>query len=174
MVEFERLGDYAVNISEKAADLHERKIPLSATASSELLILQDVIANILDETRLSFEKRDVDAAYRIEPLEEVVDDLVDAMKQNHLKRLAEGVCNIYAGTDFMDLLADIERISDICSNVGLATVTRVNPDLANKTHDYAYFLHSGRDEFFNQEYKVAHDEFYGRLDELIGEGKIQN
>ena len=167
MVEFERLGDYAVNISEKAADLHERKIPLSATASSELLILQDVIANILDETRLSFEKRDVDAAYRIEPLEEVVDDLVDAMKQNHLKRLAEGVCNIYAGTDFMDLLSDIERVSDICSNVGLATVVRANPGVGSQTHDYIYNLHAGHDAKFNREYSAAHDSYFRKLDEVM-------
>ena len=172
--EFERLGDHAMNIAETAADLHERNVPFSGTALEELNIMEDLIGRILDETEQTFKKRDIEAAYRIEPLEEVVDDLVLTMKNNHLRRLSIGACNIYSGTDFMDLLADIERISDICSNVGLATVTRVNPDLANKTHDYAYFLHSGRDEFFNQEYKVAHDEFYGRLDELIGEGKIQN
>ena len=172
--EFERLGDHAMNIAETAADLEQRGLPFSGTALQEILILEDLIGRILDQTEQTFKKRDVEAAYSIEPLEEVVDDMVLTMKNNHLKRLSVGACNIYSGTDFMDLLADIERISDICSNVGLATVTRVNPALADKTHDYAYFLHSGRDEAFNLQYKAAHEEFFGRLDELIGEGHEQN
>ncbi len=80
-----------------------------------------------------------------------------------MNRLAKGVCNVVAGTDFMDTLGDMERISDICSNIGLATVTRVNPELANKTHDYTYFLHSGRDQEFNKEYEETRKEYFDKL-----------
>ena len=166
-VEFERLGDYAVNISEKAADLAEKKIGLSDTASSELLILQEVIAEVLDNAELSFKKRDVPSAYQIEPLEEVVDDLVAEMKKNHLGRLSRGECNVYAGTDFMDLLGDIERISDICSNIGLATVVRANPDVGNQTHDYIYHLHAGDNAVFNQEYSDARQKYFQKLEDIL-------
>ena len=165
--EFERLGDHAKNIADTAAELHERQTPFSEIALSELEIVEGLINRILDFTEEAFKKRDADAAYKIEPLEEVVDDLVVVLRDNHMTRLAKGKCNVVAGTDFMDLLGDIERISDICSNIGLATVTRVNPELANKTHDYTYFLHSGRDEEFNKEYEAAHKEYFDKINHLL-------
>ena len=165
--EFERLGDHAKNIADTAAELHERQTPFSEIALSELEIVEGLINRILDFTEEAFKKRDADAAYKIEPLEEVVDDLVVVLRDNHMTRLAKGKCNVVAGTDFMDLLGDIERISDICSNIGLATVTRVNPELANKTHDYTYFLHSGRDEEFNKEYESAHKEYFDKIHHLL-------
>ena len=165
--EFERLGDHAKNIADTAAELHERQTPFSEIALSELEIVEGLINRILDFTEEAFKKRDADAAYKIEPLEEVVDDLVVVLRDNHMTRLAKGKCNVVAGTDFMDLLGDIERISDICSNIGLATVTRVNPELANKTHDYTYFLHSGRDEEFNKEYESAHKEYFDKINHLL-------
>lgn len=165
--EFERLGDHAKNIADTASDLAERNTPFSDTAIKELAIVENLINEILDLAEKAFSRRDVQAAYEIEPLEEVVDDLVVRLRDNHMGRLASGKCNVVAGTDFMDLLGDIERISDICSNIGLATVTRVNPELANKTHDYTYFLHSGRDEAFNTEYEAAHKEYFDKLNLII-------
>ena len=164
--EFERLGDHAKNIADTAAELYERQTPFSAIALAELDIVEDLINRILDFTEEAFKKRNADAAYKIEPLEEVVDDLVVVLRDNHMTRLANGQCNVVAGTDFMDLLGDIERISDICSNVGLATVTRVKPELGNKTHDYTYLLHSGHDEEFNKEYETAHKEYFDKLNTI--------
>ena len=165
--EFERLGDHAKNIADTAAELHERQTPFSAIALAELDVVEDLINSILDFTEEAFKKRDADAAYKIEPLEEVVDDLVVVLRDNHMSRLANGKCNVVAGTDFMDLLGDIERISDICSNVGLATVTRVKPELGNKTHDYTYLLHSGNDAEFNREYEAAHKKYFDKINNLI-------
>ena len=170
--EFERLGDHAKNIADTAAELSARKTPFSDTALSELDIMEELINRILDYAEEAFKKRDVESAYAIEPLEEVVDDLVVTLRDNHMTRLANGLCNVVAGTDFMDTLGDIERISDICSNIGLATVTRVNPELANKTHDYTYFLHSGRDQSFNKEYEETRKEYFDKLEKLlVSEGK---
>lgn len=165
--EFERLGDHAKNIADTAYELHTRGTPFSETALKELTIVEDLIHRILDLAEKAFKNRDVEAAYNIEPLEEVVDDLVVVLRDNHMTRLSRGLCNVVAGTDFMDLLGDIERISDICSNIGLATVTRVKPELANKTHDYTYFLHSGRDADFNTEYETAHKEYFNKLDLIL-------
>ena len=118
---------------------------------------------ILGYAEASFVPRDVEAANHIEPLEEVVDDMVATLKDFHIGRLQEGKCSIEAGTFFLNLLAEIERISDVCSNIGISTITRVRPDLANRTHEYSSALHRGNDAQFNTEYHAAHDEFFGRL-----------
>ena len=169
VVEFERLGDYAVNIAEVGREMHEKRAFFSVWAQEEIRILMDLIDTILDCADKTFRVRDVEAAYTIEPLEEVVDDVVNVLKENHLSRLARGECTVIAGTEFMDLLSDVERVSDICSNIGLATVARVNPELATDSHDYAHYLHSGRDEKFNHEYTEAHKKYFRMLKKYIPE-----
>ncbi len=165
--EFERLGDYATNICESAKDLDQKGINLSEMAAAELDILEELVGRILDLAELAFRKRDVKAAEEIEPFEEVVDDMVDLMRNNHLHRLSRGVCSVTAGTDFMDVLHDIERISDICSNVGLATLARAYPELSEQTHDYIYRLHSGGSDQFNQKYREAKEYYVSKLKAVI-------
>ncbi len=167
VVEFERLGDYATNLCETAKDLDKKDARLSVWAVSELDILDEVLQKIFDKADRTARFRDVDAAYDIEPYEEVVDDMVDVMRKHHLSRLSKGLCSVTAGTDFMDILHDLERISDTCSNIGLATIARVHPETANMAHDYIYYLHAGRDEYFNQKYKEASDEYMPRLKGII-------
>lgn len=163
VIEFERLGDHAKNIADIAKDIQQRNSAFSEDALTELEVLEELIMKIIGLAEESFKKRDEASAYDIEPLEEVVDDLVVALRDNHMSRLASGQCNVVSGTAFMDMLGDIERISDICSNIGLATVSRANPELAHKTHDYTYFLHSGRDASFNEKYQEAHKEYFDKL-----------
>lgn len=167
VVEFERLGDYATNICETAKDLDKKDAHLSVWAVSELDILDEVLQRIFDKADRTARFRDVEAAYDIEPYEEVVDDMVDIMRKNHLNRLSKGLCSVTAGTDFMDILHDLERISDTCSNIGLTTIARVHPETAELAHDYIFYLHAGRDEYFNQKYKEACDEFMPRLRGVI-------
>ncbi|MDO4307669.1 MAG: Na/Pi cotransporter family protein [Eubacteriales bacterium] len=163
ITEFERLGDHAVNIAEIAEDLNKNDTAFSKAALSELNVLQELIDRILDYTHDAFEKRDLSAARHIEPLEEVVDDMVGVLNDNHMDRIREGTCGVYAGTEFLNLLSEIERISDICSNVGVATVARVQPEIKHQVHDYVSMLHSGRDEGFNREYQEAHERYFRLL-----------
>ncbi len=164
VTEFERLGDHAVNIAEMSQDLDRKGLKFSDDAIREIDILEDLIYRILDLTRQAFEKRDVDAAMQIEPLEEVTDDMVNALHDLHLERLRKGQCSVDVGSSFLNLLSDLERISDVCSNVGVETLTRVNVELESKAHEFISSLHSGHDETFNQRYNEAHAEFFGRLD----------
>lgn len=164
--EFERLGDHAVNICDCAEELYQKNVAFSEIGLMELNVLEDIISKILSETELAFKKQNVEAASHIEPLEEVVDDLVSAMKERHLERLRSGNCNVEIDPMFLNLLSDLERISDICSNVGITTIARANPELANLSHQYISHLHSGHDEFFNVEYSAAHQEYFNRLGEI--------
>ena len=168
VTEFERLGDHAVNIAEMSQDLNTKGLKFSDDAIREIDILEDLIYRILDLTRQAFEKRDVDAAMQIEPLEEVTDDMVNALHDLHLERLRKGQCSVDVGSSFLNLLSDLERISDVCSNVGVETLTRVNTELESRAHEFISSLHSGHDEVFNQRYKAAHAEFFDRLNGSAG------
>ena len=161
--EFERLGDHATNIAEVAEAMKKEELVFSEYALREMVVVKDLIENVLQRTQMAFAQCDERAARHIEPLEEVVDDLVNALKQNHLNRLRDGKCSVTAGTSFLNLLSDIERISDICSNVGVATIARVHPEMKHEIHDYVSRLHAGKDEDFNHEYEAEHDQYFEML-----------
>lgn len=163
VTEFERLSDHAMRLSEIAADMHKNKAQFSEYAQAEIGVLRGLLDTILDYSRAAFEKRDVDAARHIEPLEEVVDDMVQAVKERHLERLRQGTCTFFAGIEYLDLLTEVERISDTCSNIGMATIARATPELAHQVHEYASMLHAGGDPEFNREYQQAHDDYFARL-----------
>lgn len=163
VTEFERLSDHAMNIREIGAALHNRNMSFSKAALGELVVIRELIRTILDYSSDAFKKRNEAAARHIEPLEEVVDDMVNALRENHLERLRTGACSIFTGTEYLNLLTEVERISDVCSNIGVATIARVNPELKHQVHDYVSRLHSGRDEEFNREYQEAHDQYFQLL-----------
>lgn len=163
ITEFERLGDHAMNIAEITTELHQRDSAFSKDALGELNVLWELLDTILNHTSEAFRKQDLEAARRIEPLEQVVDDMVNVLKNNHLERLRGGECGVFNGTEFFNLLSEAERISDVCSNMGVATVARATPGIRHQVHDYISMLHSGRDEEFNQVYRKAHDVYFAKL-----------
>ena len=126
-------------------------------------MLQDSIDAILIDTEQTFRKRDIQAAYRIEPQAQVAGEIITLLKRNHLQRLSRGECSIFADVTFTNLMVELKRIADVCSNVGVATVVRVRPELADHEHDYYAELHSGGDENFNREYEQAHERYFSRL-----------
>ncbi len=162
--EFERLGDHAQNIAEYAQQLNESGNSFSADAKREILLLEDLIDKILDHAELAFMNRDVLAAKKIEPMEEVVDDMINALRDNHLARLRSGLCNMVVDNIFLNLLSDIERISDTCSNVGISIIARVQPQLAAQAHEYSSRLHQGSDMDFNEEYEKVHAHYFRLLE----------
>ena len=157
--EFERLSDHAVNIVEEAENAS-----LSVDALAELDVLKALISKVLEVTGKAFKECSFESARKIEPLEEVVDDMVVAMRQRHLERLKKGTCSIVSGTEFLNMLSDIERISDICSNVGTAIIVRIHPEMKHEIHEYISKLHAGNDENFNREYKEAYKYYFGELE----------
>ena len=161
--EFERLGDHAVNIADHAAALKKNNTRFSAKALQELAVLEAAIMGILDEAEQSFKKRDVDAAKRIEPKVRVIGEIITELKKNHLKRMSKGECDIYADAGFTNLMVEFKRIADICSNVGIATMVRVYPELADHEHLYLESLHKNGDESFNEIYERSHAKYFSLL-----------
>lgn len=160
ITEFERLGDHALNIAEIAASLNEKNTSFSKDALSELSVLWQLLDTILSHTNEAFRKQNLTEARQVEPLEQVVDDMVSLLKEHHLKRLRDGECGVFNGSEFFNLLSESERISDACSNIGVATVARSTPGINHQIHNYISMLHSGRDEEFNQVYQKTHDDYF--------------
>ena len=164
--EFERLGDHAVNIAKEAESMEKSNTRFSNKAVSEMTVLESALLEILDETEQTFRKRDVEAAARIEPLVQVAGDLITVMRRNHLRRMSTGECNAYVDTTFSDLLVEYHRIGDVCSNVGIATLVRVHPELADHEHLHFEQLHSGGNEGFDAAYKRAYQRYFRLLKDV--------
>ena len=139
--EFERIGDYTINIRETADLLYEKEGQFSERAMKELNVLSDAIQEII---RLAIEATstgDMEVATSVEPLEEVVDRLVEELKSVHIERAKSGVCNIEMGVNFLDILTNVERISDHCSNIAIYLIAdNVHYDSLKK-HEYLDTLH---------------------------------
>ncbi len=161
--EFERLGDHAVSIADHAESLVRNDTTFSDEALRELAVLESVLYNILDETDQAFRRRDEDAAIRIEPLVQVTAEVIALLKHNHLSRMSRGICNIYADATFTNLMVEFRRIADVCSNVGVATVVRVRPELADHEHLYYENLHEGGDARFDEAYERAYARYFSQL-----------
>ena len=99
-------------------------------------------------------------------VEEVVDDLVEDLRENHLRRLREGKCTIYAGFIFLDVLVNLERISDQCSNVGIYTISLFDEHVSELQHDYIEQLHTGADAAYTAEYSAIRDKYLGVLADI--------
>ena len=141
----------------------DRSASLSPTAHQELMVLREVLGEILDYTYKAFAATDYEAARHIEPVEEVVDDLVATLRANHIRRVRDGQCTVYAGLTFLDILVNVERIADQCSNVGVFTLSMFDEHIMNNHHDYIQALHQGKDPVFNRAYQEAHDKYFGEL-----------
>ena len=118
--DFERISDHALDIAESAAEIHEKNIDFSDEATRELSVLSAAVREILRLTTEAFEKNDLTLAARVEPLEELIDQLCDESKSRHVERLQQRRCTIRQGFVFNDVLTAMERVGDHCSNVALA------------------------------------------------------
>ena len=117
--DFERISDHAVNILESAEEMQQKKMTFSPDARAELDNLSEALNEILDLTYSAFADSSAETALKVEPLEEVIDELKETMRSSHIVRLQKGVCTIETGFVWSDILTGIERVSDHCSNVAI-------------------------------------------------------
>ena len=120
--DFERIGDHAVNVIESAEELHEKQLEFSRSAKYELSVMSSAVCEVLDLAVKAFADNDAQAAKAVEPLEQVVDDLKNELRTRHILRMKKGECSIEAGFVWSDLLTDLERASDHCSNIALCVL----------------------------------------------------
>ena len=115
--DFERISDHAVNLVQSAEELNSKEMTLSQEANRELSVLTGAVSEILDLSLEAFLKNDLGPAGMVEPLEQVIDELKEQLRTAHILRLQQEKCSIEAGFIWSDLLTDLERVSDHCSNI---------------------------------------------------------
>ena len=155
--DFERMSDHALNIAECAKEIHDKKVAFSDEAMKELRVLRDAVSEAIDIAVFAFENNDLEKAYRVEPLEELIDNLCDEMKLHHIDRLKNGKCTLSNGFVFNDLLTNLERVSDHCSNIAVAMI-EIESDSFD-THEYINSLTAVHTQSFD-EYFAEYSEKY--------------
>ena len=160
--DYERIGDYCVNVSECATALHDRGVSFSQSAQKELVALTGAVDEVLSDTVVCYENLSREAAVRVEPLEEVVDLICDELRSRHVERLKSGECTVELGTQFLELLFNLERISDHCSNLAFRVVRQVSSKEMNieDSHSYLKSLHAGDSEPFNRMFAEYRKKYY--------------
>lgn len=162
----ERVGDYATNFDEMAKKLSDAKLSFSEGAQKELDILNDAIQEILRLTVDALIYNSDATARRIEPLEEVIDDMVLLLKDRHTARLCAGTCSINAGLIFMEVLTYLERAADQCSSVAMLILAKNNAAILNNHHQYLQMLHSSTDQSYLAEQQNRRQQYIVPLENL--------
>lgn len=158
--DFERIGDYAINIAETAEEMQIDKVQFSQSAVREIRQLASAVGEILTITLKAYVEDDPIAASRVEPLEEVIDLMKESLKTKHIDRLQDGKCSIKAGFSFLELLNNFERISDHCSNVAVyiiqlhAGTSRFDP------HEHIRAMHEATTEEYKAFYTMYLNQYF--------------
>ncbi len=143
--DFERISDHSVNVLEAAEEFRDKEICLTPAATAEISVLVSAVREVVRLSLEAFIGNDLRAAYRVEPLEQVIDDLKEQMRARHILRLQQGECTIEAGFVLSDLLTNLERVSDHCSNIAGCVLDMAHNDMnlheslnATRTGDIEY------------------------------------
>ena len=155
--DYERIGDHALNILYAAKEVFEKQIAFSGQAQNEIRVLAGAVGEIMQMTRKACDMEDLLLATRVEPLEQVIDDLKAEIKHRHIDRLQEGRCTIELGFVLNELLTNFERISDHCSNLAACMIQLHQHSL--ETHQYLNLLKYSGQEEFTENYREFHDRF---------------
>ena len=154
--DLERMADHAVNLAQNAQRMKKEKANFSKKAQAELQLFSSAMNEILSLTFEVFENEDATEAARIEPLEEVIDDLKEEIRSRHIRRLAKGKCTIELGFALTDIVTNYERIADHCSNIAVAVI-----QMDEKEHDVHKYLGQVKtqDPQFAQMYRTYKEKY---------------
>ncbi len=164
--DLERISDHAVNLLESAEEMRDKGLSFTAEAQYELNAMLGAVVEALDMAVTAFENNDLDLAARVEPLEQVVDVLKDRLRANHIKRMQRGECSIEAGFIWSDLLTDLERVSDHCSNIAACVIEMSHQDM--NLHGYTKSIRHNSPAFAR-----GFEEFSGKyLKGIVAENEV--
>ena len=155
--DFERISDHAVNLTEVAQEMYDKKLSFSDAAKDEIRVFSAALTEILNNTIHAFQNDDIEEARLVEPLEEVIDAIQEDIRTRHIVRLREGACTIELGFVLSDLLTNMERVSDHCSNIAAALI-----QTKNQTFDMHSYLQSVKAADGNEEFSTRVKEYSKR------------
>lgn len=146
--DFERISDHAVNISEAAEKLQDKKLNFSKAALSDIKVLGQAVSEICKLANDCFVNHDTAIAAEVEPLEQAIDSLISQIKSKHVDRLQSGDCTIELGFIFSDLLTNFERVSDHCSNIAAYIIKSNSADF--EVHRYLSSVKHSQNSYFTK------------------------
>ena len=155
--DFERISDHAVNIMESAQEMYEKKLNFSENAMKEFEIFANAVREIIETAVDSYATNNLEDAKMVEPLEQVINGLNAELKQRHIKRLRKGKCTIELGWVLQDLLTNIERVSDHCSNIAVCMIEIKENEF--ETHSYVGTLREAKLKWFTNAVYVLQDKY---------------
>ena len=156
--DFERISDHALNIAQTAKEMREKSIVFSDDALRELAVLESALAEIVHITVNAFIRNDLSLASRVEPLEELIDDLCDELKLHHVDRLQKGHCTLLNGFIFNDLLTNYERVADHCSNIAVAMIELESDSF--DTHEYLSSIKEMKSDTYERYYEEYSQQYH--------------
>ncbi len=161
--DFERIGDYCVNIANVAEYNDANKIGFSGQALKELNCIDTAVRDILDITLKANEQSDSSIANKVEPLEEVIDALKVSLVDRHLERLKKTSCNVNSGISYVEVLTNLERISDHCSNIAIQVIKREHDNTQFDAHEHLKMLHEGVTDSYTKMFEAYEEKYYNIL-----------
>lgn len=159
--DFERICDHSINIADLSVRVKEKEISFSENAVKEIEILEESMHEILDLTYDVFTRDDYDMASNVEPLEETIDEMTNFLRENHISRLKSGLCTIESGVVFLDLLNNIERVADHCSNIAVYVIELKNSKL--DTHEYLKGVKNDGSEDYRRMVELYKQKYLARI-----------
>ena len=158
--DLERISDHAVNIAKSLQEMSDKKLSFSEQANRELETMIKAVSEITALSHECFTKTDLKTAYLVEPLEQVIDYLKAEIKKGHIQRLQKEECTIEMGFILSDLITNLERISDHCSNIAGCVIELTKDELS--LHEYYHEIKDGSDfrtEYFNKKYNMYMEKY---------------
>ena len=163
LVAFERIGDLAVDINESSEEMLKANAVFSEEAKTELVIVTDAVRDILQITVQACKENDIALARRVEPLEEVIDELIEELRGHHVYRVTHNLCDAFRGIEFQNILNYLERISDQCSDLAIYLLGRYDPAINGREHQYIHELHHSDDQEYLAEFGSSYDKYFSLL-----------
>jgi phosphate:Na+ symporter len=154
---FERIGDYGVNILKTKRTMHDDKIHFSADANKELDIMSRAVGEIVENSINAFINDDIELAKTVEPLEQVINNLKAELRAKHSKRMEEGECSVENGMLFFDIINSFERIADHCSNLAVCTIELSQGSY--QTHSYLKGVKNAENKTFMENFETYLDKY---------------
>lgn len=166
LTEFERIGDIAVNLADSSKEMLNDKQGFSKEALAELNIMVSAVRRAIELSYKAFMELDYETAAKVEPLEEVIDDLNESLRLRHIERLKVGKCTVTGGIYFFDILINLERLGDQCSDIAVYVLGMKDDNIVGNEHTYIQNIHEEHDENYAKEFAQNTETYIKELEKL--------
>ncbi|MEG2144698.1 MAG: PhoU domain-containing protein, partial [Oscillospiraceae bacterium] len=162
--DYERIGDYDVNLSECAEELENNSVEFSEGVNNELYVLGAAVREIIELSAVAYNTLDKTSARQIEPLEETIDAIVEKLKESHVDRLKAGLCNVHSGIVFLEILTNMERIADHCSNIAVHVLNVCGGKGRYDAHEYIKKSHETPDKAYEDNINAYMEKYFSKIE----------